>query len=115
MYRVADGPPAAAAGNPFRPRTCCGGWRGIQGARGLGIGAGDRVGLFAPNCPEWHIADFAIQGLGAVTVPIYFNESPERMTYILKDSGARIVVISQANRKRGKLRSAARSCRASST
>src|ERR1700683_3345937 len=35
----------------------------------LGIQAGDRVAIFAPNCPEWHDADFAIQGLGAVTVP----------------------------------------------
>src|SRR5580693_3099153 len=60
----------------------------------LGIVSGDRVGLFAPNCPEWHIADFAIQGLGAVNVPIYFNESPDRLTYILNDSGARIVVTS---------------------
>jgi long-chain acyl-CoA synthetase len=57
----------------------------------LGIHAGDRLGLFAPNCPEWHIADLAIQGLGAVTVPVYFHESSERMTYILNDSGARVV------------------------
>jgi long-chain acyl-CoA synthetase len=57
----------------------------------LGIVAGDRVGLFAPNCPEWHTADFAIQGLGAVNVPIYFNESHDRLVYILNDSGARIV------------------------
>jgi long-chain acyl-CoA synthetase len=58
----------------------------------LGINAGDRVGLFAPNCPEWHIADFAITGLGAASVPIYFNESPERFVYIMNDSGARIVI-----------------------
>jgi long-chain acyl-CoA synthetase len=57
----------------------------------LGIVSGDRVGLFAPNCPEWHTADFAIQGLGAVNVPIYFNESNDRLVYILNDSGARIV------------------------
>ncbi|HXW62281.1 MAG TPA: long-chain fatty acid--CoA ligase [Candidatus Acidoferrales bacterium] len=57
----------------------------------LGVRAGDRLGLFAPNCPEWHIADLAIQGLGAVTVPVYFRESSERSTYILNDSGARIV------------------------
>ena len=57
----------------------------------LGIRSGDRVSIFAPNCPEWHVADFAIQGLGAVVVPIYFHESMERLTYILKDSGARIV------------------------
>ena len=61
---------------------------------GLGIRPGDRVGLFAPNCPEWAIADFAIQGLGAVSVPVYFNESPDRLTYILKDSGARVVFTS---------------------
>jgi long-chain acyl-CoA synthetase len=60
----------------------------------LGLRPGDRVGLFAPNCPEWHIADFAIQGLGAVIVPIYFNESPDRLAYILNDSAARIVVTS---------------------
>jgi len=57
----------------------------------LGIVSGDRVGLFAPNCPEWHTADFAIQGLGAVNVPIYFNESHDRLVYILNDSGARVV------------------------
>ena len=60
----------------------------------LGIQPGDRVGLFAPNCPEWAIADFAIQGLGAVSVPVYFNESLDRLTYILNDSGARVVFTS---------------------
>jgi long-chain acyl-CoA synthetase len=58
----------------------------------LGIQSGDRVGIFAPNCPEWHIADLAIQGIGAVTVPVYFHESAERLTYILRDSGARIAI-----------------------
>ena len=60
--------------------------------RELGVKPGDRIGLFAPNCPQWHVADFAIQGLGGVNVPIYFNESPERMAYLLNDSGARIVI-----------------------
>src|SRR5450432_2748635 len=59
----------------------------------LGVKAGDRVGLFAPNCPEWHTADFAISGSGGVTVPVYFNESPERMTYILNHCGAQLVFI----------------------
>lgn len=59
----------------------------------LGVKSGDRVALFAPNCPEWHAADFAISGLGAITVPVYFNESPERMVYILNHSGAQIVFI----------------------
>jgi len=59
---------------------------------GLGVRTGDRVGLFSTNRPEWHIADFAIVGLGAINVPIYFNESPERISYILNDSGAKTVI-----------------------
>jgi len=59
----------------------------------LGVKTGDRVGLFAPNRPEWHIADFAILGLGAVDVPIYFNESPERIAYILNHSQVEVVFV----------------------
>jgi long-chain acyl-CoA synthetase len=59
----------------------------------LGIAQGDRVALFAPNCPEWHVADFAALGLGAVVVPIYFRESAERMAYILNHSEAKLIFI----------------------
>jgi len=59
----------------------------------LGVKPGDRVGLFSTNRPEWHTADFAINGAGAVTVPIYFNESPDRMTYILKHCGAKVIFV----------------------
>src|ERR1700681_222096 len=63
----------------------------------LGIKPGDRVALFAANRPEWHTADFAINGSGGVTVPIYFNESPDRMAYILKHSGARVIIVCGAD------------------
>ena len=59
----------------------------------LGVKPGDRVGLFSANRPEWHTADFAINGSGAITVPVYFNESPDRMTYILKHCGAKVVFV----------------------
>jgi long-chain acyl-CoA synthetase len=59
----------------------------------LGIKPGDRVGLFSANRPEWHTADFAITGAGAITVPVYFNESPDRMTYILNHCGAKVVLV----------------------
>src|SRR6202045_2537743 len=62
----------------------------------LGVKPGDRVGLFASNRPEWHTADFAINGSGGATIPIYFHESPDRMTYILKHSGARVIVVAGA-------------------
>ena len=66
----------------------------------LGVKPGDRVGLFAANRPEWHAADFAITGTGGVTVPIYFNESTERITYILKHCGARFVFAAGAAQMR---------------
>jgi long-chain acyl-CoA synthetase len=59
----------------------------------LGVKPGDRIGLFSANRPEWHTADFAITGAGGVTVPVYFNESPDRMTYILKHCGAKVVFV----------------------
>jgi long-chain acyl-CoA synthetase len=59
----------------------------------LGVMQGDRVALFAPNSPEWHVADFAVLGLGAVVVPIYFRESAERMAYILAHSEAKVIFV----------------------
>src|ERR1700676_1831260 len=63
----------------------------------LGIKPGDRSALSAANLPECHPADFAINGSGGVTVPIYFNESPDRMAYILKHSGARVIIVCGAD------------------
>src|SRR6266481_1356875 len=62
----------------------------------LGVKPCDRVGLFSANRPEWHTADFAITGAGGVTVPVYFHESPDRMTYILKHCGAKVVFVAGA-------------------
>ena len=59
----------------------------------LGVKPGDRVGLFSANRPEWHTADFAVTGAGGVTVPVYFNESADRTTYILKHCGAKVVFV----------------------
>src|SRR5579872_3380864 len=89
MYRSAQGWENISANEMLRRVAAL-----SQALVDLGLQPGDRVGLFAPNCPEWHIADFAVQGSGAVIVPIYFNESPVRLVYILNDSGARIVFVS---------------------
>jgi long-chain acyl-CoA synthetase len=59
----------------------------------LGVKPGDRVGLFCANRPEWHTADFAINGNGGISVPVYFKESPERMAYILNHAEARLVFV----------------------
>jgi long-chain acyl-CoA synthetase len=60
----------------------------------LGMAAGDRVALLSENRPEWLIVDLAIQAAGAITIPIYPTLSPEQVAFILRDSGARMVVTS---------------------
>ncbi len=62
----------------------------------LGVKTDDRVAIFSANRPEWHTADFAITGAGGVSVPIYFNESPQRMAFILNHSESRIIFVSGA-------------------
>jgi long-chain acyl-CoA synthetase len=61
---------------------------------GWGISKGDRVAILGENRPEWTVADFASLLLGAVVVPIYTTLTAEQTGYILRDSGARIVFVS---------------------
>jgi len=67
------------------------------GLKGLGVSAGDKVILLAENGPWWAMMDFAILSLGAVTVPIYTSLVPEQIAYIINDSDAKVVVISDRN------------------
>ena len=64
-----------------------------QGLAGLGIGRSDRVALMSWNRPEWHLVDFAVQHLGAVLVPLYPTLLAPQAAQILRDSGARAVVV----------------------
>lgn len=58
--------------------------------RKKGVKKGDRVAILGWNSAEWVWADYAIQSLGAVTVPIYPNSSPEQAAYVLKDAGVKL-------------------------
>ncbi|HRF59302.1 MAG TPA: long-chain fatty acid--CoA ligase [Fimbriimonadaceae bacterium] len=58
----------------------------------LGVQRGDRVVLFSENCVEWAWCDWALQTLGAVTVPIYPTLPPDQAQYIVSDAGARLVL-----------------------
>jgi long-chain acyl-CoA synthetase len=66
------------------------------GLGALGVVPGDRVALLAESRPEWIICDLATVTGGAVTVPIYPTLSSAQVLYILKDSGARVAVVSTA-------------------
>ncbi len=54
---------------------------------------GDRVAIMLRNCREWVMFDLAAQGLGLVTVPIYTNDRPENIGYILQDAGVRLLLL----------------------
>lgn len=63
---------------------------------GRGIRKGDRVGILAENRYEWAVADLATQMLGAVNASLYTTLPPSQVAYILKDSGAKLLVVSTA-------------------
>jgi long-chain acyl-CoA synthetase len=59
-----------------------------------GVRKGDRVAILSENRPEWVVADQAAQALGGVNVTIYTSLPPAKIAYILRDSGARVLVVS---------------------
>jgi long-chain acyl-CoA synthetase len=73
-------------------------YRDVAGvARALrqwGLAKGDRLAILSENRPEWAVGDFASLLLGAVVVPIYATLTPQQTAYILRDSGAKVVVVS---------------------
>src|SRR5512143_2841413 len=64
------------------------------GLADLGLTPGEKLVIFSENRPEWTITDFAVLSAGGVTVPIYTSLMPEQVKYIINDSDARIVVVS---------------------
>jgi long-chain acyl-CoA synthetase len=59
-----------------------------------GIKRGDRVALVSENRWEWPVVDFAVLAIGAIDVPLYQTLTPEQMGFILRDAGARAIILS---------------------
>ena len=57
-----------------------------------GLKAGDRVAVMLRNSPEWVIFDQAALGLGLVVVPLYTQDRPDNVAYILNDSGCTVLL-----------------------
>jgi len=60
---------------------------------GLGVRQGDRVGLLLPNCPQFLIAFYACQRIGAVAVgnnPLY---TQRELSHQLKDAGISVIIV----------------------
>lgn len=66
-----------------------------------GLQTGDRVAVMLRNCPEWVMFDQAAMALGLVVVPLYVNDRPENITYILNDAGVKLLLLENAAMWRG--------------
>ena len=63
-------------------RACC-----APGSR-----KGDRVGIWAPNCAEWVIVQYATAKVGAILVNINPAYRTHELEYVLRQSGVRLLV-----------------------
>ncbi|MDO9221246.1 MAG: long-chain fatty acid--CoA ligase [Thiobacillus sp.] len=58
-----------------------------------GLVPGDRVALMLKNCIEWVVFDQAALGLGLVTVPLYLDDRPDNVAYILDHADAKLLLV----------------------
>ncbi len=64
--------------------------------RAAGVSAGDRVLICAENRPEYPIAETALMAIRAVPVPAYTTNTVADHAHLLRDSGARAAIVSNA-------------------
>jgi long-chain acyl-CoA synthetase len=62
------------------------------GLASLGVKKDDKVAILSANNPRWAISDYAITGLGAITVSIYPTLIPSQIKYIIDDSDSLYVI-----------------------
>lgn len=67
------------------------------GLKALGFEAGQKLCLLSENRPAWTTTDLATLCAGGLTVPIYTTLVPEQIRYIIDDSDATVVVVSNAD------------------
>ncbi|MDT4974333.1 MAG: fatty-acyl-CoA synthase [Pseudonocardiales bacterium] len=57
-----------------------------RGLLGRGIAAGDRVGIWAPNCLEWFLVQYATARIGAILVNINPSYRTHELDYVLRQA-----------------------------
>ena len=57
-----------------------------------GVGRGDRIALWAPNSAAWVVAALGATGAGAIVVPINTRLKGKEAAFILRRSGARLLI-----------------------
>ncbi|MEU6582159.1 AMP-binding protein [Nocardia sp. NPDC046763] len=62
------------------------------GLLAAGIRKGDRVGIWAPNCPQWTLIQYATAKVGAILVNINPAYRAHELRYVLRQAGIRMLV-----------------------
>jgi len=66
---------------------------------GLGFKKGDKLIILSENRPEWVMTDLATICQGGLTVPIYTSLTASQAEYIIQDSDASVVVVSNKEQR----------------
>lgn len=74
-----------------------------NGLKSLGIGKGDRIGVFMPMIPECVIAVLAASKIGAIFTPIFSGYGAQAIATRLNDCKARLLVTADGFYRRGNL------------
>jgi fatty-acyl-CoA synthase len=67
-----------------------------RGLLALGLEAGDRIGIWSPNCYEWVLVQYATAKAGVILVNINPAYRTSELAYALEQSGCRILIAAQA-------------------
>ncbi len=67
-----------------------------RGLLALDVAKGDRVGIWAPNCPEWVLVQYATATIGAVLVNINPAYRTHELSYVLRQSGVSVLVTAES-------------------
>ena len=57
-----------------------------------GVGKGDRVGIWSPNCAEWTITQYATAKIGAILVNVNPAYRTHELAYAVNQSGLRLLI-----------------------
>ncbi|MGH8608007.1 MAG: AMP-dependent synthetase/ligase, partial [Gammaproteobacteria bacterium] len=58
--------------------------------------SGDRVAVMLRNSPEWVMFEQAALGRGLVVVPLHTNDRAENIAYMIRDAGAKVLLLGDA-------------------
>jgi len=61
----------------------------------MGIAKGDRVGIWAPNCAEWTLTQYATAKIGAILVNINPAYRTRELEFVLNQSGSTLLVAAE--------------------